>query len=243
MMLVALVSAKGAPGVTTTALCLAVHAGAGALVVEADPAGGDLECWTGPHGEAGLVGLTTRLRPGLTGGELRSHAVEVVNGITAVTAPTTGAAMTAVLSRAGDRLGSVLAGVDVDVFGDLGRWSPSRSMTGMLAAADLVVVVCRPTLDSIEHTRGLVAPGGPIDATAAAAAAVVVGGSHPYGPSEIAVALGLPVVGVLPWDARGVVALVEHGDGRAWRRSALAAATDDLAEGIRALVVRARADA
>jgi MinD-like ATPase involved in chromosome partitioning or flagellar assembly len=242
-MLVTLTSAKGAPGVTTTALCLAAHAGAGALVVEVDPAGGDLECWTGPHGEAGLVGLATRMRPGLTETELRSHAVEVVSGITAVTAPTTEAAMSAVLSRAADRLGPVLAGVEVDVIGDLGRWLPSRSMTGLLAAADLVLVVCRPTLDSIQHARGLVAPGGPVDATAAAAAAVVVGGSHPYGPSEIAVALGLPVVGVVPWDPRGAVALVEHGDGRAWRRSALAAATGELAEGMRVLAGKTWTDA
>lgn len=241
-MLVALTSAKGAPGVTTTALCLAVQAGAGGLVVEVDPAGGDLECWTGPHGEAGLVGLATRLRPQLTDSELRSHAVEAVSGISAVTAPTTETAMSAVLSRAGDRLGPVLAGVGLDVFADLGRWSGSRPMTGLLATADVALVVCRPTLDSVEHARGLVAPGGPIDGTPAAAATVVVGGSRPYGPSEIAVALGLPVAGVLPWDPRGVVALVEHGTGRAWQRSALASAASELADAVRTLVA-ARADA
>lgn len=107
-MLVALISAKGAPGVTTTALCLVAVAGAGGLVVEADPAGGDLECWTGPHGEAGLVGLAARMRPDLTDTEMRGYAVEVTEGISAVTAPTTGAAMAAVLARAAGRLGPAL---------------------------------------------------------------------------------------------------------------------------------------
>ncbi len=242
-MLVALTSAKGSPGVTTTALCLAALAGPDGLVVEADPAGGDLECWTGPHGEAGLVALATRMRPDLTGGELHNHAVEVVDGVSAVTAPTTETAMSAVLSRTADRLGPTLASVDIDVFADLGRWLPSRPTAGVLAAADLALVVCRPTLDSIEHARGLVAPGGPIEGAVAVAAAVVVGGAHPYGPSEIELALGLPVAGVLPWDPRGVVALIERGIGRPWQRSALASATNELAMAVRRLAGSVRTGA
>lgn len=242
-MLVALISAKGAPGVTTTALCLVAVAGAGGLVVEADPAGGDLECWTGPHGEAGLVGLAARMRPDLTDTEMRGYAVEVTEGISAVTAPTTGAAMAAVLARAAGRLGPALGGVEADVFVDSGRWVPSSPAAGVLGAADVVLVVCRPTLDSIEHARGLVAPGGPVDGAPAGAAAVVVGGVRPYGPGDIEVALGVPVAGVLPWDPRGVVALVEHGVGRAWQRSALAAASGELAEALGRLAGKAVADA
>jgi MinD-like ATPase involved in chromosome partitioning or flagellar assembly len=242
-MLVALTSAKGAPGVTTTALCLAAVADTGGLVVEADPAGGDLECWTGPHGEAGLVGLAARMRPDLTDTELRSHAVEVTEGISAVTAPTTATAMGAVLARAEGRLGPALGGVKVDVFADLGRWVPSSPAAGVLESADVVLVVCRPTLDSIEHARGLVAPGGPVDGAPGAAGAVVVGGVRPYRPGEIEVALGVPVAGMLPWDPRGVIAVVEHGAGRAWQRSALAAASGELAGGLGRLAGKAAAGA
>jgi MinD-like ATPase involved in chromosome partitioning or flagellar assembly len=225
-MLVALLSAKGSPGVTTAALCLAAQAGPAALVVEVDPAGGDLECWATPrrglHQEAGLVGLATGVGPRVSDAELRGYAVEVVPGVAAITAPTSWSAMSAVLARCGDRLGSVLALGGGLVFADLGRWLPSAPLGGLLWAADAVLVVCRPTLESIEHARGLVAPGGPVDGAPGAVGVVVVGG--PYGPAEIADALRVPVVGLLPWDPSAVVALVEHGTGRAWQRAALAAA-------------------
>ena len=242
-MLVCLTSAKGSPGVSTTALCLAAAGPGAAVVVEADPAGGDLECWTGPHGAAGLVGLATSLRPGMTGQELDSHAVDVVAGVRAVTAPTTEAAMAAVLDRAAGPMGEVLAHVDTDVFVDLGRWLPARPLMSLLGAADLVLVLCRPTLESIEHTRGLVAPGGQVDGAGVPVAVVVVGGARPYGAGEITAALDRPVLGVLPWDPRGVLALVEHGTGRGWRRSVLAAAARDLDMRLRSVDEKAGAGA
>ena len=62
-MLIALVSAKGSPGVTTTGVALVAAASIGdALLVEADPAGGDLECWCGPLGEPGLLAVATEKR-------------------------------------------------------------------------------------------------------------------------------------------------------------------------------------
>src|SRR5918995_4479796 len=100
-MLLGLLSAKGAPGVTTAALCLAAAWPGGAVVVEADPAGGDLECWCGPLGEAGLVDLVTRARPGVDADVLRSCAVRVADGLAAVTAPTAEPAARAALVEAG----------------------------------------------------------------------------------------------------------------------------------------------
>jgi hypothetical protein len=164
----------------------------------------------------------------MTAQEIDGHAVDVVEGVRAVTAPTIEAAMAAVLDQASEPIGRVLADVEMDVFADLGRWLPSRPLAGLLAAADLALVVCRPTLESIEHTRGLVAPGSQIDGAGVPVAVVVVGGTRPYGPGEIAAALERPVLGVLPWDPRGVLALVEHGTGRGWHRSVLASAASDL---------------
>jgi hypothetical protein len=230
-MFVALMSAKGAPGVTSTTLCLAGAQSPAALVVEADSAGGDLECWSGPHGEAGLVGLATNLRPGLTDGQVRSHAVEAVPGVAVVTAPTAGTAASAALATAGDGLGAALAGVDGDVLADLGRWSPTQATASRVAGAELVLVVCRPTLDSVEHARGLVAAAGP--AVAAPVALVLVGGDQPYGPDEVAHAIGVPVLGVLPWEPRALLGLVSHGvRDRRWQRSDLAAASGALAAAV-----------
>jgi hypothetical protein len=175
--------------------------------------------------------------------ELDSHAVDVVPGVRAVTAPTTEPAMAAVLDRAAGPMGEVLARVDTDVFVDLGRWLPSRPLMSLLGAAELVLVVCRPTLESIEHTRGLVSLGGQVDGAGVPVAVVVVGGARPYGGGEIAAALDRPVLGVLPWDPRGVLALVEHGTGRGWRRSVLASAAGDLAVRLRGVDERAGAGA
>src|SRR5215212_1925789 len=62
--LVVLTSAKGSPGATTTALVLAGVGGG--VVVECDPGGGDVRCWSpSVQGEgAGLVELVHGLRTG-----------------------------------------------------------------------------------------------------------------------------------------------------------------------------------
>jgi hypothetical protein len=54
-MLIGLVSAKGSPGVSIAALALTAAAGDAGLLMELDPSGGSLECWTGIPGEPGLV--------------------------------------------------------------------------------------------------------------------------------------------------------------------------------------------
>ena len=62
-MLVAMVSVKGAPGVTTLAVGLATRWPRGeAVVVEADPAGGDLSARFGLAHDPGLAAMA--LRPG-----------------------------------------------------------------------------------------------------------------------------------------------------------------------------------
>jgi hypothetical protein len=104
---------------------------------------------------------------------------------------------------------------------DCGRWSPCDRSAGETAFADLVVLVVRPTLDSIEHARAIVEP---LIRVNPAVAVLVSGGSEPYGPDEIADALGRPLVGVIPWDPNGVLAFLGGGPRRAWLRSPLRAA-------------------
>jgi MinD-like ATPase involved in chromosome partitioning or flagellar assembly len=233
-MLVALVSAKGSPGVTTTGLAMVAAAGAGdALLVEADPAGGDLECWCGPLGEPGLLAVATDVARDADSETVAGHAVEVTGGVRAIVAPTSESAATATIVPMVAGLGATLAMRDTTVVMDCGRWSPAHRASGLVGAAGLVVVVCRPTLDSIEHARGHI---DALRRVNRAVAGLVVGGTQPYGPDEVAAALGVPVVGVLPWDPRGVMALVEDGaSARAWQRSALARATPLVLEGVAAV--------
>jgi MinD-like ATPase involved in chromosome partitioning or flagellar assembly len=247
-MQLALTSAKGSPGVTTTALALAAAAGAPgaagregrALLVEADPAGGDLECWCGPHGEPGLLRAVTDVRDHSDADRLRRHAVTVVPGVDALLAPTTAASMAAAWRTASEGFTGAFAGLGEPVIVDCGRWLAGGSdrRGELLAEADVVVVVCRPTLASVEHARALVVALG---TESQQLAVVVVGGARPYGPEEIASALRAPVAGVLPWDQRGVIALVEHGVGRSWLRSPLAIAADEVLGTLTGLAVRQRA--
>jgi MinD-like ATPase involved in chromosome partitioning or flagellar assembly len=240
-MLVAMVSAKGAPGVSTAALALAAASAAtGSLVVEADPAGGDLECWCGPLGEPGLLNVATDLASEADAESIWEHTVDAAPGIRAVTSPTTLPGSTAALVPLVDRLGPALTTLDATVVLDCGRWAVSHRCARHVAAAAVVLVVCRPTLDSVEHARDLIDSLRPVNR---AVAALVVGGTHPYGPDEVAGALGVPVAGVLPWDPRGVLALVESGVGRAWSRNALGKAAPAVLAGIARIVEETWADA
>jgi MinD-like ATPase involved in chromosome partitioning or flagellar assembly len=233
-MLWALTSAKGSPGVTTSALALAAAASAAwhdALLVEMDPAGGDLECWCGPHGEAGLLTAVTDMR-GATADRLLRHAVDVVPGVRAVLAPTTAQSVTAALKTASGAFVEAVGQLDEEVvIVDLGRWTAGGAphATALLSLASVVLVVCRSGLASVEHARALV---DELREANRRVAVLMVGSTSPYPPDEVAAAVKAPVVGVLPWDSRGVGALVVQGLSRAWSRSRIAKAADDVVQGL-----------
>jgi MinD-like ATPase involved in chromosome partitioning or flagellar assembly len=223
MMLITLVSAKGAPGVTTAALALTAAATnfGPALMVEADPAGGVLDCWCGPLGEPGLLEVATKLRSNADAGVVWNETASVGPGVQVITGPTSPGSMSAALSAVDVTLGRALAALDASVVVDAGRWLGSGDAPAVLKASSTVVAVCRPTLDSIEHTRSLVSE---LSSITAFPSVLVVGGTKPYGPKEIEAALQVPVIGVLPWDPRGVTALLDPSRRRTWSGSPLATA-------------------
>lgn len=112
-----------------------------------------------------------------------------------------------------------LAGLDRTVVVDAGRWSRSQVTARRLVGCDVVAVVCTPTVEGIEGARWLIEPLG---SSVTNRVVVVLVGDRPYPPGEVAAAVGVPVVGVLAWDPRGLNALVITGAGRGWARSALA---------------------
>ena len=218
-MLLGLVSAKGSPGVTTAALALAAVAGDRALLVELDPSGGSLECWTGATGEPGLIRVANGMRRAVNPEMLRAHAVSAPPGVRSVLAPTAGALAEATIAITGDRLVPALAEQEATVVVDAGRWSRSQSTARRITGCDAIGVVCAPTVDGVEAARWLIEP---LRATAAGPVMLVLVGDRPYSPSEVAAVVGVPVVGVLAWDARGLNALLTAGACRGWSRSALA---------------------
>lgn len=234
-MRLAMVSAKGSPGTTTAAL--AVAATTGGVAVEADPAGGDVECWAGPRGEPGLIRIAGALRHTLEpAGVLEEHALEVWPGVRAVLAPVGADRAESTLVAIGERLAPVLQAEEGWVVVDGGRWARSQPTARRLAGCDVVAVVLSPTVAGVAHARSLI---GPLHDLFPAPVVGVAVGERGYPPGEIASELGVPVAGVLAWDPRGAETLVTVGVSRWWRRSPLARSARSLVDALEALLVEA----
>jgi len=205
-MLVGMVSAKGSPGVTTCALAVTATWPRPAVMVEADPFGGDVRAGLGV-GEwppsAGLAELVVDLRS--VGADeamaRRSHQA-------AVHAP----AVLAGLGRTGQapgvpwlQLAAAFRSITSDVVADCGRFMPTDGVAPLLAACDVLVVVTRSSLSAVRATARLVpvvqqglraGPGDP------RVSVLVVGPGEPYGADEVAQGCALPLLGAMPEAAR-----------------------------------------
>jgi hypothetical protein len=238
--IVALASAKGSPGVTTTALALASWWPRQAVLIEADPAGGDLAARTGLAEEPGLVGLAAAIRRNhpdvpLNGELLVRYEQRAPIGVEVVAAPASsqqaGAAVSLLAAQAARP-----APTGGDLLVDFGRLAGQSGSDGgtpsqqMSRAADLVVWVCRPELADLAHVTAALGPKhsehpGETDAV------IVLCGGGPYPANEVAATLGRPVLGSLPADNPGAADLWA-GRARSWAHSALGRATRDLAEAL-----------
>ncbi len=236
MGLVALGSAKGSPGVSTALAALGATwpAGRRLLLAELDPAGGDVAGRFEMPVEPGLVSLAaagrrelsppvvlqhTQAMPGAAGEDVEHRAV-------LVGPPAADQAHAALVALRG-RLAPVLAAMgDVDVVADCGRLDPGSPALGLLAQADVVVVMVRPVVAEVHHLRARLA------ALALEQVEVVVVGERPYPLTEVAEAVGARPLAALPHDPRAAAALAgAHPDGlRVLRRSRLLRAARALAD-------------
>jgi hypothetical protein len=228
---VTLVSAKGSPGVTTAAAALAAAATVEgpALFVELDPAGGDVRILTGAVDDSGVVGAAGELRRDVSAEAIGRHVSEAVPGLAVLLAPTAGMMATSVIGSVIDRWSAALHQYGGTVFVDAGRWDAGQPTARRVSIGDLVVIVCRPTVASVEHTRQTV------DRLQDVARRPVVGlvvGTKPYAPAEVAAQLDIPVAGAVAWDPRGTSALWAKGVTKAWGRSWLAATAASTLEGV-----------
>jgi hypothetical protein len=237
-----LISAKGAPGVTVSAAALvaAAHNPAttqvGGVLVELDPAGGDLEVLAGARtGEPSLLHAAADVRRDAGPDALAAHAVEAVPGVPALLAPVMAHAAGPVVESVQGALTIGLSSVSDWVVVDAGRWDPSQRAAARIGGADVIGVVCRSTAVSIAHARDMVLPLR--TATPSSAVVMIQVGHEPYPPSETAQVVDAPVAGPLAWDPRGVTALWATGATPRWRaRSALAGSACRVLEELAALV-------
>lgn len=213
-MLIALVSPKTSTGATTSALALTLGWPQAALLAELDPRGGDILWGYGQGQNIGAAGLL-RLQLQLGGRTQQSMSTALFQEVVE-------------LPGAGDRwwlpglteprqVGTVdwLAMVralrsagEVDVLADCGSvfGDPARLPRPVWAAADLVALVVRPTLQGVHAAQNaaamlrsdLIAGGMGVERLVS----VVVGCARAYPTKKVAEVLAehAPVVGELPYD-------------------------------------------
>jgi len=233
-MLITLISAKGSPGVTTTAAALAaVGAEQRGLegrsqqldLVELDPSGGDVESLTDVTGEAGLL----RAVADLSIGSLVDSTVEAPPGVRSLLAPMSGFEAASTVEAGLGRWSTTLAELDATVVIDAGRWEALHVLGSRIDGADVVAVVCRPDARGIEHARHLVVRvrslGMPV--------VLVTVGDRPYSLDEIASSLDIRAGGTIAWDPGGAAALWQDGVAaerrlKRWSRSWLARSARDV---------------
>jgi hypothetical protein len=163
---VELASAKGSPGVTTSALLLAALL-PGSVLVEADPAGGDLRtCLTDPTGqplrpEIGVVSLLAAHRTaqhmvhGAADRSLLAHAQQLPGDLPVLVGPGSAAHADALLP-AWPQLAAAVAAHPGLALVDVGRLDPQH--TGSWALVDqcaLTVFVTVASVSAVAHCRDL----------------------------------------------------------------------------------------
>ena len=238
-----LLSAKGAPGVTTTVVGLALawaHASPSrsALAVDADPIGGDMAAGIlrgGVPVNSGMLALaTSRTVP--AGEAVDAASVHLSHdGAARLLAGVPDSARAAALSLAWDRLVEAapdLAADRIDVVVDAGRHDPARSPSRWLTSADLAVLVVRPTLPGVVAARRLATAWTASDSATAAVPLrmLVVESPSPYSAHEVVAAVGLAPVGVLPYQPEHARVHSEGAPpGRGFARSAYWRALQHLA--------------
>lgn len=197
MTTIAVGGVKHAPGATTLAVTLAGLVGADALLVEADPQGGDIAARSGLPLDPGLLTLAAAARRGLTPQLFDAHTQRLANEATALLAPSSPNHAHAALAGLRAPLAALLtdrAGVTVI---DVGRWDPRSGATEVALSADVAVLLFRPTVGGVEHARTR------LDLLSGTRTVFVAVGDQPYGASEVSAALGGGAVHVIADDQKG----------------------------------------
>ncbi|GGM20381.1 MULTISPECIES: ParA family protein [Micromonospora] len=252
MAIIALVSAKGSPGVTTTALACALSWHRRLVLAECDPAGGTIMAGylggvlDGPRGIGELA--VGELRDGNLEQAFWSQLVDLDAPkrerllLPGVVDPAQAGSVTPLWQRFTDFFTGLEQGnPPYDVLVDCGRLQVTGPPWPVLRAATVVLLVSRANLPDLSGTRSMVGtierdfaehrvPSGTLRL-------LLVGPGH--GSAEISKALRVPVIARLPHDPRTAEVLSLGGTVRAGRP--LMRAAGGLEVPVRALLERRRA--
>jgi MinD-like ATPase involved in chromosome partitioning or flagellar assembly len=222
-MLVAVVSLKGSPGVTTFSVALAARwpAPSRTVLVEADPSGGDIATRFSLESSPGLLSLAAAARRSTDPRLLWQHAQALPGGLLVVAAPPDAdRAQTALQTLApnssstADVLRSTANASDTVVIADCGRIDHGSAAMGIVRESDILVLLTRARADDLAHlARRLPAVGRwtprPV--------LLLVG--EGYSTAEVARELQAPPLGRIPHDERGAAILCGRPSRARWGRS------------------------
>ena len=229
MAIIALVSAKGSPGVTTSALACTLSWTRPTLLAECDPAGGDLLAGWLSSLEIPPMGLLQLAVAELRGtaGELSRQVIDLDKKrpnqrrlLPGIADPVQAGTVRATW----DRLTDLFAGLEsddpaCDVIADCGRLSSPATPWPLLHRADLVLLVVdaaslrtiSPAVPAAAQIRKELTENG----RGPGSLGLLLVGDGPYQSTEIQQRLQLPLLGTLPRDRRTASVLSDGGRLRA----------------------------
>ena len=227
--LICVAGGKGAPGASTVALALALASGPERTVtlVDADPDGGALAARLGVAATPGLVSLSAAARHGFRPDLVGLHTQHIRPGVELIAGPPSAEQMSTALGGLGCPFAEALAAIDASA--DVGRWQLRSPATDLVREAVATVLVIRPSLEGVAHARSQVVDLQQI----CRRVEVAIVGDQPYGANEVADALAVDHVTMVPFDRRGAALLgTEPVSGRWGNRSPLMRAIRALALGL-----------
>lgn len=231
-MLLGLASAKGAPGVTTTARALAAVWPTDVVLADCDPSGGDLAVLGRTADgdvldpERGLLSLAAQVRRGAGGVSVEEHVQRLDGGLDVLCGVAGPEQMSGIAPLWPALSGVLRHQAGANVVADLGRLVPGSPVAPLVQACDALVLVTRPAVEAYAHLRERLRwlatmqdlPGG---GPALGVLVVADPRESRVGP-ELSRLLGhsglqVPVIGVVADDRRAADVLqgrVERGIGR-----------------------------
>lgn len=253
-------SAKHSPGTTTACLAVAValaqppqqprrrrarrvSAPSGetvgldpALVVEADPCGGDLAARL-ERAASGLETLAPAARHSIDDETILGHSQFLRDGLALLAAPLSAAEADAALRAVARRLADHLADSGLRAVVDCGRLTPTSPSLALAQTSDVLLWVTRSTLEDAAHLLDRLRALRDVAPDVVRRSRLLMVAEGPYSIDEFAGRVGLAVVGTLPFDPPGVDVL--HGR-RSGRSTDLGRGARDV---VRALTTREAAEA
>lgn len=209
MALIVITSASGSPGVTTTALGLALTSSRPTLLVEADPTGGSamlagyLRGGTIPTDS--LIDLAMAHRHGTLAQALPQSAVTVSEKVSLVPG-TRSHTQARSLASLWEPLTATLRGLErtgQDVIVDAGRLGLTGSPEPLIHAADLCLLATRSDLVSLSAARSWaesLCDDFERFGASSSLGVLMVGEGDPYRAREVRSVLRIPVAASLAWD-------------------------------------------